>query len=161
MLGMGLRAEALHLFKLQQRLCEEIGDRPGLANCYGAQAAVYKQEGQSERALELHQLESRIAAESNDRGYWPDRFLTKGVRCCLSSDQGGLPVLEEGERLARELKLKHELMVCLISQAIALALDPMQLELAYGKLAEAEGICQEALSALSTICKSVGSFWMI
>lgn len=73
--GWGQLDEALVLYKKQEVICEELGDRAGLSSNYGNQAILLKRLGQMDEALVLYKRNEEICENFGDRAnlsitYW-------------------------------------------------------------------------------------------
>jgi tetratricopeptide (TPR) repeat protein len=62
-----LLEDAMVLYKKQEAICEELGNRDGLQISYGNQALILQAWGRLEEALALHKKEEAICEELGNR----------------------------------------------------------------------------------------------
>jgi len=113
--------KAMELHKKEEKICEELGDRAGLARSYGNQALILKAWGKLDKAMELHKKEEKICEELGDRAglaicwwnqgslYGAMNDLKKNIelwqKSIAMSKSIGIPI-EEDEKVLKELMEK-------------------------------------------------------
>ena len=93
---------AMALYKEQERLCRELGNKDGLRACFGCQALILKARGDLDGAMALHKEEERLCRELG---------MPEGLAISLANQadvlglgmgrpKEALPLAEEAYRLA-------------------------------------------------------------
>jgi tetratricopeptide (TPR) repeat protein len=139
----GKLSEAMTLLKKEESLCDELGDRAGLARTYGNQALILQEWGQLDKAMILHKKGESLWEELGDRA---GLARTYGNQALIFKAWGKLSeamaLHKKEESLCEELGDRGRLARTYGNQALIFK--------AWGKLSEAmtlhkkqESLCEE------------------
>jgi tetratricopeptide (TPR) repeat protein len=112
----------MDLHKKEEKICEELGDRAGLARSYGNQAVILSDWGKLKEAMDLHKKQEKISEELGDRAglavcWWNQGLIYNKKRNYKKQSQLwqksiqmkkeiGIPTTEDEKALAELLKEK-------------------------------------------------------
>jgi len=145
--GRGYLDGAMALFKKQERLCRELGDKEGLSNTLGAQAEVLQARGDPNGAMALLKEQECLCRELGDKEGLSDTLGDQAfilqAREDLGRDwDGAMDLYKEEERLCHELGNKRGLSRSLGNQAVILS-ERGDLDGAMALHKEKERLCRE------------------
>lgn len=95
--------EAMHLFKKEEELWRQVGDKAGLANSINNQGEVLRMQGHIEEALFLYRQSESIFREVGDETGLPIPLANQAEVLAqhMGRAQEALPLAEEAYRLAK------------------------------------------------------------
>ncbi len=135
--------EALRLYKKQEQICEELGDRGGLSILYGNQGLIYADKGQLDEALILYKKQEQICEELGDRVGLSRSYCGQGN---IYYDKGelekALSLYKKQEQIKEELGDRAGLSVSYGNQG-NIYKDKGQLDEALSLYKKQEHICEE------------------
>ena len=139
----GHPVEAMALYKEQERIFRELGDKTGLQASLGNQGLILYDHGDLDGAMVLYKEKERICRDLGDKA---ELSRTFGNQALILQDRGDLDgamaLLKEQERICRELGNKAGLFRTFGNQANILK-DLGDLDGAMALYKEAERICRE------------------
>jgi tetratricopeptide (TPR) repeat protein len=113
------------LYKDQERLCRELGNKDGLSNSLAGQALILKARGDLDGAMALHKEEERICRELGNKAGLQASLGNQAVILKARGDlDGALALYKEQERICRELDNPQGLSISLANQALLLSKAP-------------------------------------
>jgi hypothetical protein len=128
--------EAMKFYKKEEKICEELADRAGLAACFGNQALILSDWGKLHEAMDLHKKEEKICEELADRAGLAACY---GNQALILSDWGKLheamDLHKKEEKIFEELEIRTGLATCYGNQAMILK--------AWGKLQNAMNLVKK------------------
>ncbi len=138
--------EAMRLYKEQERMCRELGNKDGLSRSLAGQALILQDRGELDEAMRLHKEEERICRKlGNKYGL----SISLGNQANIFHARGELDeamrLHKEEERICRELGNKNGLQRSLGNQA--------NIFYTRGELDEAMRLCKEQ----ERICRELGN----
>ena len=117
----GKLAEAMILHKKEEKLCEELDHRAGLARSFGSQAMILKAWGKFPEAMAFHKKEEKIHEELDQRA---GLAVSYGSQAMILYDWGKLPeamdLNKKAAKVFEELGDRAGLASCYANQAMIL-----------------------------------------
>ncbi|MGD2091489.1 MAG: SIR2 family protein [Candidatus Aminicenantes bacterium] len=117
----GKLEEAMKFLQEEEKICEQLNDRAGLAACYGNQALILSDWGKLPEAMDLHKKEEKIEEELHNRKGLAQSY---GNQALILSDWGKLPeamdLHKKEEKIYKELSDRAGLAACYGNQALIL-----------------------------------------
>jgi len=127
------------LYKEQERICRELGNRDWLSGSLGNQALIRKSRGDLDGAIALLKEQDRICRDlGNKDGMQASLSNQARILYARGDLDGAMVLLKEAERICRELGDPEGLSISLANQADLLKGLP-------GRRGEARGLAEEAL----------------
>ncbi len=139
----GQLEEAMALYKKQEALCEELGNKDSLQRSYGGQAVILKAWGQLDTAMALHKEEEKLCVELGNKD---SLQLSYGNQALILQAWGQLDAAmalhKEEEKLCVELGNTDGLQRSYCNQAPILV-NRGQSDEAMELFRKQEGLCEE------------------
>ena len=139
----GSEADAFELYREQERLCRELGNKEGLQLSLNSQGIILYTRGELDKAMELFKESERICRELGNKAGLQLSLNYQGsiLYTCGELDRA-MELYKESERLCRELGNREGLQYCLGNQGLILAAHGDQ-DGAMALYKEQERICHE------------------
>jgi tetratricopeptide (TPR) repeat protein len=94
---------AMQLYKEEEKICQELGDRKGLSRTFGNQSHILDKQGKLDEAMQYLKKQEKICRELSYVHSLAISLINQVRLINLSSrPQEALPLAEEVKRLARE-----------------------------------------------------------
>ena len=117
--------EAMKLYKEQEKISRELGDKAGLKASLGKQALILKDRGELDEAMRLYKEKERICRELGDKaGLQRSLGNQANILCACGELDEAMRLYKEKERICRELGDEAGLATSLVNQALVLIQDP-------------------------------------
>jgi tetratricopeptide (TPR) repeat protein len=130
----------MDLYKEEERLCHELGNKRGLSRSLGNQAVILSERGDLDGAMALHKEKERLCRElGNQEGLSASLGNQANILYARGDLDGAMALHKEQERLCRELGTPYGLSISLANQALLLNSTP-------GRRREARRLADEALA---------------
>jgi tetratricopeptide (TPR) repeat protein len=130
---------------------KEACDIPGLIQCYGTQASIYRRIGNLQEAQQFHLLEQALAEKVHDGPALARSLVNQGeILWAMGDPLKAKIALEKAQEIARRLRLVPELVGSLVNEGLLLFAESGGRNLPQKQFEEAERIAGQAgLQALA------------